>query len=259
MPFAVQCNRAQSNLPGRGLPPATPPPAEPALVAHHEPSFRGLYRSPAPRVFAQSPPRRASANSQRTPVFPNTSRVANGFLFCRTPHPQPQTHSAHALRPRVCPGAQPFFSPLNRVLHPHRHQPLFRRQPLRPLVRHQGIPTCNTAPRIIQNTLSLRHIHKTRATRIQVNVIPKRFVVLRATPFDHHSLVTISKQPTPFAMPHIESTRHRVLKPFHTLHQIRLRSLNEKVVMIPHQHPSMHAPTCFFADIGEALQKNHRS
>jgi len=26
--------------------------------------------------------------------------------------------------------------------------------------------------------------------------------------------------------------------------------------MISHQHPSVHTPTCFFTDIGKALQKN---
>ena len=92
-----------------------------------------------------------------------------------------------------------------------------------------------------------------------MNVVPKRFLVVRANPVDHHSLVPISKQPTPFAMPHIELTRHRVLKPFHTLHQIRLRSLNEEVVKIHHQHPSMQTPTCFFTDIGKVLQKNRQS
>jgi hypothetical protein len=56
-------------------------------------------------------------------------------------------------------------------------------------------------------------------------------------------------------MPHIESPRHRVLKPFHSLHQIRLGRLNEKMVMVSHQHPSMNTPTCFFTDIGKALQK----
>ena len=88
-----------------------------------------------------------------------------------------------------------------------------------------------------------------------MNVVPERFVVIRALPIDHHSLITISKQTPPFSMPHIEAPRHRVLQPFHTLHQIRLGRLNEKMVMVFHQHPSVHKPTCFVTNISKALQK----
>jgi hypothetical protein len=56
-------------------------------------------------------------------------------------------------------------------------------------------------------------------------------------------------------MPHIKPPRHRVLQPFHPLHQVRLGRLNEKVVMVFHQHPRMHLPTRFFTDIGQTLQK----
>jgi hypothetical protein len=56
-------------------------------------------------------------------------------------------------------------------------------------------------------------------------------------------------------MPHIESPRHRVLEPLHALHQIRLGRLNEKMVMIVHQHPRVNKPTRFFTDISQTLQK----
>ena len=51
-----QGSHAQSDLPWRGLPPATPPPAEPALVAHHESLLRP---ATIPRARVAEPRRKA--------------------------------------------------------------------------------------------------------------------------------------------------------------------------------------------------------
>ena len=53
-----QGSHAQSDLPWRGLPPATPPPAEPALVAHHESLLRP---ATIPRARVAEPRRKAGS------------------------------------------------------------------------------------------------------------------------------------------------------------------------------------------------------
>ena len=53
--------------------------------------------------------------------------------------------------------------------------------------------TCQTAPRIIQNTLPLCYISNSRTARFQVNVIPKRLVGVGTLTLHHHRLVAISK------------------------------------------------------------------
>ena len=60
-------------------------------------------------------------------------------------------------------------------------------------------------------------------------------------------------------MLHIESPRHRVLEPLPALHQIRIRRLNEQMVMIVHQYPGMNTPPRFFTNLGQTFQKNRRS
>ena len=78
-----------------------------------------------------------------------------------------------ALRRR--PPVEPLHErppPRHIVRHPEKRQPPLRSQPFRPLMRRQRISARQTAPRIIQNTTPLRHIHQTRTARIQVNVIP---------------------------------------------------------------------------------------
>jgi hypothetical protein len=56
-------------------------------------------------------------------------------------------------------------------------------------------------------------------------------------------------------MTHVKSARHRVLQPFHPLHQIAFRSLNEQVVVVGHQNPGMHTPAGLLASFGQTLQK----
>ena len=56
-------------------------------------------------------------------------------------------------------------------------------------------------------------------------------------------------------MTHVKSPRHRVLQPFHPLHQIGFWSLNEQVVVAGHQNPGMHSPTGLLASFSQTLRK----
>ena len=69
-------SHVQSDLPWRGLPPAPPPPAEPALVAHHESLARP----------ATIPRARFAATEQKA----NSSIIISFELFSFFPEPSPQ-------------------------------------------------------------------------------------------------------------------------------------------------------------------------
>jgi hypothetical protein len=53
----------------------------------------------------------------------------------------------------------------------------------------------------------------------------------------------------------IETHRVSALKPFHSPDQVGLRRLQQKMIMVAHQHVSMHLPTRAPADLAQGPQK----
>ena len=148
------------------------------------------------------------------------------------------------------------FTPTGRCISvSHGREPLCRCKPFCPSPRGQRVTTRNTAPRIIQNTPAFSHPHQTGPNRIQVDIIPECRVAVRFASLHQNRFIPVTKKPSPFPVPHVESPGHRVLDPFHSLHQIGFRSLDKQMIVVAHQDPRLHPPPCFFARFGQTLQK----
>ena len=59
-----------------------------------------------------------------------------------------------------------------------------------------------------------------------------------------------------FAMPHIETLRIRTLKPLHPGHQIGLRCLKQKVIVVAHQNVAVNNPPRLAAGLAQSLQEH---
>ena len=75
------------------------------------------------------------------------------------------------------------------------------------------------------------------------------------TALDEHGLVAVAEQPAPSPVTHVEAPGKGVLEPLHARYQICLWRLDQKMIMVPHQHPCMHLPTGFFAGLAECPQE----
>src|SRR5215831_10142811 len=92
--------------------------------------------------------------------------------------------------------------------------------------------------------------------------IPIRSRVLRSE-LEGPARQSVSKVPSLEKMsedfvPSVVSLSVGPLKPLHPIHQVALRSFNQQMVMIVHQHVSMRQPV-FWQDSSSVLRKRFRS
>ena len=60
---------------------------------------------------------------------------------------------------------------------------------------------------------------------------------------------------TPQPVPGIKSSRVRILKPTHPEHEIPLRCLNHRMIVIVHQYPRVYQPPCLAARFSQSLDQ----
>ncbi len=125
-----------------------------------------------------------------------------------------------------------------------------RFQPCWPLARRSKI-VGQTAPDIRFQSLLL-HDHS-GAHRVEVNVVqesPKAVSRL-----DQNRLVAPSKEMAPQLVPRIDPAREGILQPPHPPRQIRLRRLQEKMVVVAHQRKGMNAKPASLAGFRQGAHK----
>jgi hypothetical protein len=76
-----------------------------------------------------------------------------------------------------------------------------------------------------------------------------------ALTFNDHRFVTASKQSPPLPVLHVVAPSQCVLQPSHARHQIRLRRLQEEVVKIAHEHPSVNTPPCALTSLRQGVEE----
>jgi len=87
-----------------------------------------------------------------------------------------------------------------------------------------------------------------------MDVVKERFVIVSAS-FDGHSFVAVAKEPPPEPMPDIEAARIGVLQPFHSGYKVRLRGLEEQMVMVAHEDPGVDAPAGHLTGLSQSLKE----
>src|ERR1700674_281726 len=60
---------------------------------------------------------------------------------------------------------------------------------------------------------------------------------------------------TPQPVPRIKSSRIRILKPTHPDHEIPLRGLDHRMIVIVHQYPRVYQPPCLAASFSQGLDQ----
>lgn len=88
-----------------------------------------------------------------------------------------------------------------------------------------------------------------------MDVVHQRLVMVTVLAFHHDGLVTVAKQAAPLVVAHIVSTGQGVLQPGHARDEVGLRRLNEKVIMITHQHPGMDPPARHLTSLAERVKE----
>ena len=91
------------------------------------------------------------------------------------------------------------------------------------------------------------------AHRIKMNIIGHRSEIFAL--INRQSPVAPLEQMPPNTMTRIEPLRIGTLKPLHPIDQVRLRGLQQKVVMIAHQHKRVNQPPIALGNLSERIQK----
>ena len=73
--------------------------------------------------------------------------------------------------------------------------------------------------------------------------------------FHHHGVVPARKQVAPHAVARVETLGVGSLEPFHAVHQVRARGLEENVVVVGHQGIGVHGPAASAGRLLESAQK----
>lgn len=129
-------------------------------------------------------------------------------------------------------------------------QPPVHRHPGAALARRLQV-VCQTAPRVTLQ--SIPPLDQPRPNRIEVDVGDKPGEIL---PLLHRlGLVAPAKEMAPETVPGIKPPRPGILKPTHPLYEVWLGSLEEKVVVVAHEHPSVEHPPAGLHNLLETLDK----
>ena len=75
------------------------------------------------------------------------------------------------------------------------------------------------------------------------------------TSFVQHRFVTITEEPAPKPMPAIVAAGISILQPLHSGDQIGFRRFQHEVIMICHQDPGVHLPTCLLTRFAQRFAK----
>lgn len=70
-----------------------------------------------------------------------------------------------------------------------------------------------------------------------------------------HRLVAVTKQASPLPVARVVAPCQRVLQPVNARHLIRLWTLDEEMVVIPHQDLGIHTPAGCFTGLAERVQE----
>ncbi len=137
-------------------------------------------------------------------------------------------------------------------------KPLGDGLPGRPCFWRNRIAPRETAPRIVRQPFVRFGGYKSGTDGIEVDVVEERpqvQIAVAAARFDEDGLVAVAKESSPFSVSHVEAAGVGVLEPPHAIDKDGCGSLDEKVVVVAHQHPRPYPEAGALATIAERPEK----
>ena len=88
-----------------------------------------------------------------------------------------------------------------------------------------------------------------------MNIRADGLQITSAGPIHRHGFVAALEQMPKDPVPAVITLRVGSLQPFHPGHEVGFRRLDQKVIVISHQHIGVNAPAGFVAGLAQSLQK----